>query len=376
MQAPFNLDKYEYQTGGYFDVFKRNADEKICAVMVCEAIAANLRNVGLVYNAAGTIAVVDIGCGPADIIQMYLAAARHSGSFSIHATDCSQDYTGADGMARANLAAAKRAGELRISDFSVTNGDAFDGRLNATLGTAPNHFPLVIISHLFYHTTPEHLGRMLADVANNVLTPEGVGILIHTANKPNSFQYFRSKYGRTSATAGASDTPAMDVDDPPRAVEQACQAAGIPFHTAHYTNNYFFAAMDETYWEIFKRPAQYRTIADKAALDNLRQLYFIPQRAANEFAADTGERGLSAYIDEVRKVIAPDQARFGKDGGVMALAEAVQLIGHAKASAQTRAKLFRVAEALEAELPRLEEQARQTWKTSRAVELGRSYPQR
>jgi hypothetical protein len=23
MQAPFNLDKYEYQTGGYFDAFKR-----------------------------------------------------------------------------------------------------------------------------------------------------------------------------------------------------------------------------------------------------------------------------------------------------------------------------------------------------------------
>jgi len=364
MQAPFNLDSYEYQSGGYFDAFKRNADEKICAVMVFEAIAANLRNVGLVFNTAGTIAVVDIGCGPADIILKYLGATGHGGDFSIHATDRSQQYTGTDGMAHANLAGAKRAGELRIQDFFVTNGDAFDGRLNATLGTAPNYFPLAVISHLFYHTTPEHLGRTLADVANNVLTPEGVGILIHGESKPNSFQYFRCKYGRTSAIAGASDVPALDVDDPPRTVEQECHAAGISVQTAHYVNNYYFAPMDEKYWEMFKRPAQYASILDKAALDNLRQLYFIPQRATHEFAADTGDRGLSGFIDEMRTVIAPDQARFEKDGGIMALAEAVQLIGHANASAQTRAKLARVAEALQAVLPRLEERAQQIWKAS------------
>jgi len=372
MQAPFNLDRYEYQAGGYYDAFKRNVDEKICAALVSEAVATNLRNVGLVFNTADTVPIVDIGCGPADSIQMYLSAARHDGGFSIHATDCSQDYTGAKGMARKNLMAAQRAGQLKINDFSVTNGDSFDGGLNTTLGTEPNHFPLAIISHLFYHTTPENLGKMLADVANNVLAPEGVGMLFHLENKPNSFQYFRSKYGRKSASPGASDTSAMNVDDPPQATAEACRAAGIPSHTAHYTNNYYFAPMDEKYWEIFRRPAQYRMMTDKTALENLCQLYFIPQRAANRFAADTSERGLSAFINEVRAVIAPDQAKFERDGGFMALAETVQLIGNANASEQTRAKLACVANTLQAELPNLEAQALQIWKNRGVYGVARS----
>ncbi|MGE0754619.1 MAG: class I SAM-dependent methyltransferase [Alphaproteobacteria bacterium] len=365
MQPPFNLDVYEYEKGGYYPAFKSAVDEKICAAMVSEAVAQSLRAEGLVYHTADPIAVADIGCGPADSIQMYLSGARHEPGFDVHATDYSKDYTAKDGLAEKNLQAAKMAGgPLKINSFSVTNGDAFNGRLNATLGTGPNHFPLTFISHMFYHTNPENLGTMLADVSQNVLAPEGVGILFHLEKKPDSFQYFRSKYGRKSESMDGSDTPSMNVDNPPQVIADACATANIPCHTARFDNNYYFAPMAEKYWEMFKHPEQYHLITDKAALANLKQLYFIPQRAANEFAADTGDRGLAAFVDEVRAVIAPNQTEFARKGGYMALAETVQLIGNANTSEETRGKIARVASSVQKQLPDITERAFREWQKS------------
>ena len=135
----------------------------------------------------------------------------------------------------------------------------------------------------------------------------------------------------------------------------------IPCYSGHYTNHYYFAPMESSHWELFKYPERYHTIKDNSAIDNLRQLYFIPQRAANEFAADHGDRGLHAFIDEVRGVI--EQPTFAKEGTFMDLAETVQLIGHAQASDATRAKLARVIESLKRTLPDMEQAALKQWQS-------------
>jgi hypothetical protein len=366
-QPPFNLDKYEYQTGGYYDAFKRDVDEKICAAMVSESVARRLREEGLVFNTNGSIPVADIGCGPADSIQMYLEGIEHEAGFNLHVTDYSQDYTGPNGIAHRNLTAAKSGGKLKINDFLVTNGDAFNGKLNATLGTMPNYFPAVFMSHVFYHAKPDNIGMMLSDVSHNLLTAEGVGILFHLENKPDSFQYFRSKYGSKSISEGKSDTPAVEAGNPPGTIETACQEAGIPCYTARYNNNYYFAPMDDKHWEMFTQPGKYHTIIEQAALDNLRKLYFIPQRAANEFAADSGTNGLAAFVDEVRAVIAPKQTKFEIEGGFMALAETVQLIGSARASRETQDKLARVMADIQAGLSDLEQQSFRIWQRIRLL---------
>jgi hypothetical protein len=156
-QPPFNLNEYKYETDGYYSAFKADVDEKICAAMVSESLARHLKKEQLVYNTDQPVPVADIGCGPADSIQMYLAGADHKGGFHIHATDSNQGYTGSAGKAHQNLQIGKSGGKLKIQSFSVTNGDAFDGKLNETIGKDPNHFPLTFMSHMIYHTKPENV---------------------------------------------------------------------------------------------------------------------------------------------------------------------------------------------------------------------------
>lgn len=364
-RPPFDLDTYEYERGGYYPAFKAAVDEKICAAKISETLAGALRNEGLVYNNT-PVKVADIGCGPADSIQMYLAGARHTPGFEIHATDYSTDYTGNGGLAQRNLTAAKAAGKVKINGFSVTNGDAFNGNLLTTMQAESRSFDLAYISHMLYHANPQNVGQLIGDVATKLLKNDGVAIALHVENIPDTFQHFRAKYGRKSDLQG-SDTPAMEVTNPPQAIEQAAQAAQIPIHTAHFENNYRFAPMDEKYWEMFKHPEQYHRITDPNALANLKQLYFVTQRAANEFAADTGPTGLSAYVDEVRRVIAPDQQEFERDGGNLPLAETVQLIGSSHANANTQEKIARVMHALEAELLRLTQESYTEWRRSKVV---------
>jgi hypothetical protein len=112
--------------------------------------------------------------------------------------------------------------------------------------------------------------------------------------------------------------------------------------------------MEDTYWEMFKHPESYSEITDKAARDNLHKLYFIVQHAPAEFATDhRDESGLGAFIEEVRKVIAPSPGEFARVGGFMELAETVQLIASAQADEETHRKLKAVSDAIQAELPHL-----------------------
>jgi hypothetical protein len=361
---PDSFSTNEYKYIEHYDHFKRDTDEKLCAAMVAKILADKLRENGLVYHMPKQpIAVVDIGSGPADSIQLYLKGANHPGGFEIHVIDQNREYTGPDGAAHKSL---RNARDLIIGDLNVVNGNAFDGNLTKNLKTRPHYFPLAFLSHVLYHTDREHLSTLLQDVSNNVLTKEGIGILFHLEGKQDSFQYFRHKYGRKyTQTAGvaSSDTPAMEVDNPSEAVEEACKQLNIPCHTSHYTNRYYFMPMEDRYWEMFKHPERYSEITNKAARNNLHKLYFIVQRAPTEFATDhCGESGLSAFIGEVRKVIANVPGKCAQGGSFMELAETVQLIGSAQADDETREKLKAVSDAIQAELPHLAQMSfRQKW---------------
>lgn len=130
----------------------------------------------------------------------------------------------------------------------------------------------------------------------------------------------------------------------------------IPCYTSFYTNHYYFAPMDESYWELFKCPARYHEITDQAARDNLHKLYFMVQHAPIGFAADThDETRLETFIEEVRNILVCEPEQFARAGSFMELAETMQLIGSIQADEKTRAKLKAISVAIQTELADLAE---------------------
>lgn len=135
---PFHIDTYIYAE--HYEYFKGATDEKICAAMIIEALADQLRDHRLMYHTPQrSIPVVDIGSGPADNIQMYLKGAGHPGGFELCVIDQNPEYTGPEGIAHTNL---RKARNLLAGAPSVIHADAFDGNLINYLKTPPRSFPL------------------------------------------------------------------------------------------------------------------------------------------------------------------------------------------------------------------------------------------
>lgn len=350
---PFRIDTYIYAE--HYEYFKGATDEKICAAMITEALADQLRDQRLMsHPSQRSIPVVDIGSGPADNIQMYLKGVGHPGGFELCVIDQNPAYTGPKGVAHSNL---RKARNLLAGAPSVIHADAFDGKLITHLQTPPHYFSLAFLSHLLYHADTISLRIMLLDVSKNVLTPEGVGILFHLETRQESFQYFRRKYGRrpmASDKAQRSDTPAVEIGNPPEAVEHICNQLNIPCYTCSYINRYYFGPMEQSYWKMFQHPEKYCEITDQTARENLHKLYFIVQRAPLEFAADQREEsGLSAFLEEVRNVLESAPSQGKQQGSFLELGETLQLIGSTQASEETWEKLHMVADGMRAVLPEL-----------------------
>lgn len=353
LPSSFSTDKYIYVE--HYEYYKRDCNEKICAALVAQNVGEKLRDYGLGYQTPQQVfPVVDIGSGPADSIIMYLDALKHWGRFDLHVIDQNPAYTGPHGAAHQNLSTARA---LLAGEPNVVHANAFDGNLIRHLRTKANIFHLAFLSHVLYHTDMEHLRLLLQDVSKYVLIMEGVGILFHLEAKQDTFQYFRRKYGKQQTVVGSlasGDTPMMDIDNPPEAVERVCHHLNIPCYTSSYTNHYYFAPMEDIYWELFKFPERYSEITDKAARDNLHKLYFIVQRAPTEFATDArDETRLDTFLEEVRNVLTCELEKFTREGSFMELGETVQLIGSMQANEKTRAKLKAASEAIQTELPDL-----------------------
>jgi hypothetical protein len=305
------LDRYVYED--IYPAFKAATDEKKITANINRTFLNCLGQRNLVFPANTPAAVADIGCGPCDTLIQYLTGVPVPQGFIVRATDYLPQYAdGERGEAHQILAAAQARNELKLVSFSVQAGEAFAGKLLELLSEPQdgakirNAFHLVFASHVVYHAeAPGDVQRMLADVANNVLTRDGICIMYHIGYAPASFQEFRARFGSEARSRAASNTGAVTIDDPPAQISAACAAQRLPIYEMEFTTNLRFGSLRDEEWLIFKDPGRYDVLAESnpAAYEDLKRLYFIVQRAPLEFAADHSATGLNAFVDETRKVI-------------------------------------------------------------------------
>jgi hypothetical protein len=334
LTSRITLDRYVYED--IYPAFKAATDEKEITARISRTFLNYLAQRNLVLTGDHPAAVADIGCGPCDTLIRYLTGVIFPPGFILRATDYIPEYADAEGgEALEVLAAAQAANIIKVADFSVRAGNAFGGNLLNLLsgpqdGTRMrNVFRIVFASHVMYHASglPD-VQRVIADVANNILAREGVCILFHIANTPQTFQEFRARFGSHAGAAANSDTGAVTIDDPPAQIGAACTAMRLPLHQEEFTPRLQFGLLHDAEWRAFKDPRRYDALANSnpAAYEDLKRLYFVIQRAPLEFAADNSATGLTTFIDEIRAVIEANH-------GALPLAERMQVFIRADAPA-------------------------------------------
>jgi hypothetical protein len=248
--------------------------------------------------------VADIGSGPCDTLVMYLAQVPFAPGFEVRATDFLPAYADAQrGEALRILAQAQAAQTLKLAGFSAKAGNAFGGKLLDLLSGPRDGarmrrgFRIVFASHLMYHAEGSaDVRRLLADVANNLLAPDGICIMYHLGRAAGTFQEFRARFGSQADAVRDSNTNAVTIDDPPVEIAAACAALRLPLYQADFATNLRLGNLSDNQWQSFKDPRTYEALAasDPAAYEDLKRLYFVIQRAPLEFAADHSATGLAA----------------------------------------------------------------------------------
>lgn len=328
------IEEYRYEE--IYPAFKAGTDEKEVTARLNRAFLNHLGDADAVVTGGEPIDVADIGCGPCDTLIKYLTGVRFEPGFRVCATDYNVAYADEHrGEVLKNLGEAKSGNALKLVDFSVRAGDAFEGRLRDLLrvSAAPDRrgpFRIVFISHMLYHCGNQgEVQRLIEDVADNLLSDNGICILYHLARTPKTFQDFRARYGSNSALVAHSNTPAVAIDDPPTTIAQICATRGIPCASLDFSANLHFGALDDRDWADFGRPAEYAQLCARkpGAAEDLRRLMFVSQRAPIEFASDRSATGLEAFLTEIRSVLE-------HGNGVLKLAEKMQVIHRTDASAK------------------------------------------
>ena len=320
------LDRYVYED--IYPAFKAATDEKEKTARINQSFLNFLVARNIVLTGCEPLMTADIGSGPCDSLIRYLTGVKFAGGFSVRATDFISDYAdSARGTAMRNLAAAQSSGTLKLARFSVKPGNAFGGNLLELLSSPDDRveprqaFRLVFVAHLLYHAeAASDVDCLIADIAGNLLASDGVVILYHLANTPQTFQEYRARFGSQYGGRSKSDTGAVTIDDPPAQVAQACRRLELPLHELRFTTDLRFGPLENDEWTSFKAPLTYERLEESnpVAHEDLKRLYFVVQRAPLEFASDLSATGLSAFMDEIRPLIEAKR-------GVLPLAERMQV---------------------------------------------------
>jgi hypothetical protein len=316
LTSRITLDRYVYED--IYPAFKAATDEKEITANINRTFLNYLAERKLVLTGDSPAAVADIGCGPCDTLIKYLTGVLFPPGFILRATDYIPQYADAErGEALQTLAAAQANNTIKVVGFAVRAGNAFGGNLIELLSgphdgaTMRNAFRIVFASHVMYHAegSPD-VRRLVADVASNLMSREGVSILYHIANRPGTFQEFRARFGSQAGAVSDSDTGAVTIDDPPAQIAAECAALRLPLYETEFITRLNFGVLRDEEWRAFKDPRTYDALAasNPGAYEDLKRLYFVIQRAPLEFAGDHSPTGLTTFIDEIRAVIESNRA--------------------------------------------------------------------
>jgi hypothetical protein len=338
MTTRIALDNYVYED--IYPAFKATTDEKAITANISQAFLNNLVQQEMVLEGETPLTVADIGSGPCDTIVMYLTGVRFTPGYIVRATDFLPEYADSErGEALKLLAEAQAKNAIRLAGFSARAGDAFAGKLLELLSgpdgaAVRSGFRIVFASHVMYHADGiADVRRTIGDIANNLLAPNGICIMFHLASTPGTFQGFRARFG-SELGSSPSDTGAVTIDDPPTQIAKACSDLGVPIHQMDFTTRSRFGTLGDNEWRAFKDPDSYDALSgsNPGAYEDLKRLYFIPQRAPREFAADRSKTGLNQYMDEMRELL--ERTR-----GALPLAERMQVFTRTDAPARLAAAI-------------------------------------
>lgn len=324
MTTRIALDNYIYED--IYPAFKATTDEKEITADISRTFLNHLARQKLVLEGETPATVADIGSGPCDTVVRYLTGVRFPAGYIMRATDFLPEYADSEhGEALKLLAEAQAKNTIKLVRFSARAGDAFAGKLLELLtgpdgASARSAFRIVFASHVMYHADGVvDVRRTMADIASNLLARDGVCIMFHLASKSGTFQDYRARFGSETGSS-PSDTGAVTIDDPPTRITSVCAELGLPIHQMDFTTRVRFGTLGDSEWRAFKDPSSYDALAgsNPGAYEDLKRLYFIIQRAPQEFAADRSTTGLSHFIDEMRELL--ERTR-----GVLPLAERMQV---------------------------------------------------
>jgi hypothetical protein len=233
------------------------------------------------------IAVADIGCGPCDTLVKYLAQVPYIPGFEVRATDFLPAYDDSErGEALRVLACCPSGGSPEADRVLRQSRRCFGGGLLDLLsgprdGTKLHgSFRIVFASHVMYHAADTaDVRRMLADIASNVLAPDGACIMYHLTAAPGTFQNLGARFGSEGGAARHSNTSAVTIDDPPDQIAAACDALSLPLFEGGFITNLQLGKIGDDQWRRFKDPLTYAELADSnpAAYEDLKRLYFVVQ---------------------------------------------------------------------------------------------------
>ncbi|MFO1519557.1 MAG: hypothetical protein U1F57_07865 [bacterium] len=358
-----SLLRGDYVYEEVYPAFKEGTDEKEKTALLNQVFLQFLLKEGLVFSGNRSIQVADLGCGPCDTIIKYLKGISFSPGFTVRGIDFNEEYAGSGGKAAANLMAAQASGVLKLNQFSVRRGDAFSGHLLDLL-CAPGEkagehsFRLAFLSHLMYHAhRQEEIDRVLQDISFHVLEEGGLAVLYHVAHRsPGTFQYFRDRYGSNSQNTARTDTPTMNIHDPPSVIAESCGRSGIPCRGLEFATQLYFQRWPEEVWQAYGDPSRYERLAktDEGAFEDLKRLYFIVQRSPREFAADASPTGLQAYLTEIREVLE-------RNGGALLLEETLQVLTPPEVSEAFQVKMGKALSGTEAQMPVIDREGREEY---------------
>jgi hypothetical protein len=325
MSTKITFDRYVYED--IYPSFKAATDEKEITARINRTFLNYLAERELVLTGPDPAVVADIGCGPCDTLVRYLTGVSFPPGFIIRATDFIPEYADSEwGEALKTLMTAQVEGAIKLVGFKTCAGNAFAGNLLELLSakdqlTMRQAFNLAFASHVIYHADgSSDVQRMLGDVADNILSREGICVLYHITNTPRTFQEFRARFGSSASAASQSDTGAVSIDDPPAQIKSACVGQRLPLYEASFTANLSFGPLRDDEWRAFSDPRAYERLAgaNPAAYEDLKRLYFVVQRAPLEFATDHTASGLDCFMSEIRGVIESNH-------GLLPLAERIQV---------------------------------------------------
>lgn len=285
----------------YTDTFKaivKKSFEKTQSPMIVGELISTLAELDIFQANNGALCILDAASDDGNTLEKIISHSKNVHNINLYAIDYKKE--------------AVEKFRARFGDVNINNsrvklvnaivGNAFSGNLTENLRIGKNEINAVIVSHLIYGVDKSEVGILIKDIRENVLSEEGVAILLHVKDGTDSHVYFRNKYGsRAESDISASE---HKIGDPASAIRDAVINLGGKTREIEYATRTYFDEITDGDWEEIKDPANFKRLSSKnKILDNILRLSFIPLRTPQDMAVDSTGRTWSAYVDEVKRIV-------------------------------------------------------------------------